>query len=161
MKSRTSETPECAAFPILWLNAGAQITHGGQVQRPREKVAQLLKAFDIVTMEVNSFGGFFHRHGLRGCPFLLMHRLPSQQPVDKSLNEFRVWMLTDDGLANLGQFWQKSFLPYTIGVSNFKPNHDFELFSSNFVSTLKPLLECIRGQVCHSRWFHEWSSPVT
>ncbi len=28
VKSRTSETPECAAFSILWLNAGAQITHG-------------------------------------------------------------------------------------------------------------------------------------
>ncbi len=38
VKSRTSETPECAAFPILWLSAGTQVTHGGQVQRPREKV---------------------------------------------------------------------------------------------------------------------------
>ncbi len=27
---------KCAAFPILWLNAEAQMTHGGQVQRPRE-----------------------------------------------------------------------------------------------------------------------------
>ncbi len=33
MKTRTSKTPECAAFPILRLNAGAQITHVGQVQR--------------------------------------------------------------------------------------------------------------------------------
>ncbi len=38
MKDKTSETPDCAAFPILWLNAGAQITHGGQVQRPRESL---------------------------------------------------------------------------------------------------------------------------
>ncbi len=38
VKNNTSETPERAAFPILWLNSGAQITHGGQVKRPREKV---------------------------------------------------------------------------------------------------------------------------
>ncbi len=25
------------SFLSLWLNAGAQITHGGQVQRPRQK----------------------------------------------------------------------------------------------------------------------------
>ncbi len=28
------------AFPIFWLSAGAQITHGGQVQRPRENKRQ-------------------------------------------------------------------------------------------------------------------------
>ncbi len=35
VKNKTSETPECAAF--LRLNAGARMTHGGQVQRPGEK----------------------------------------------------------------------------------------------------------------------------
>ncbi len=32
-----TETPPYAAFPILCLNAGAQITPGGQVQRLHEK----------------------------------------------------------------------------------------------------------------------------
>ncbi len=31
-------------FWSLWLNAGAQITHGGQVQRPRQKSIVLLIA---------------------------------------------------------------------------------------------------------------------
>ncbi len=28
-------------FLSLWLNAGAQITHGGEVQRPRQKVTKM------------------------------------------------------------------------------------------------------------------------
>ncbi len=32
VRNKTSETPECAAFPFLYLNAGAQISRGGQVQ---------------------------------------------------------------------------------------------------------------------------------
>ncbi len=44
MKNKSLETPECAAFPILRLNAGAQITHGGQVQRLREKKSQRSEA---------------------------------------------------------------------------------------------------------------------
>ncbi len=35
-------------FLSLWLNAGAQITHGGQVQRPRQK---------LVKSEQNPFEG--------------------------------------------------------------------------------------------------------
>ncbi len=42
MKDKTSETPECAEFPIFWLNAGAQIAHDGHVQRPRELSEYLL-----------------------------------------------------------------------------------------------------------------------
>ncbi len=36
VKSKMSEITEFAEFPILWLNAGAQISRGGQVQRPCE-----------------------------------------------------------------------------------------------------------------------------
>ncbi len=36
LKKNTLETTKYAAFPILQLYTGAQITHGGQVQRRRE-----------------------------------------------------------------------------------------------------------------------------
>ncbi len=33
-KNKISGTPKCVAFHILWIIAGAQITHGDQVQQP-------------------------------------------------------------------------------------------------------------------------------
>ncbi len=40
--SRRTETPECAAFPVLWLNVGASITQDGQVQRRCENGGHIL-----------------------------------------------------------------------------------------------------------------------
>ncbi len=39
-------------FLSLWLNAGAQITHGGQVQRPRQK-KDVRKKLDCLVVQVD------------------------------------------------------------------------------------------------------------
>ncbi len=38
-------------FLSLWLNAGAQITHGGQVQRPRQNLLYILSISSNVILE--------------------------------------------------------------------------------------------------------------
>ncbi len=45
--NKTSETPECAALPILRLNAGAQINHDGQATRKKRnyKMSGLFQSF--------------------------------------------------------------------------------------------------------------------
>ncbi len=51
-------------FLSLWLNAGAQITHGGQVQRPRQKSQNIWKDF---LLQIQQWGYFLSIMGLRNC----------------------------------------------------------------------------------------------
>ncbi len=44
-------------FLSLWLNAGAQITHGGQVQRPRQIVRIVWKINDSIPVSGLRVGG--------------------------------------------------------------------------------------------------------
>ncbi len=55
-------------FLSLWLNAGAQITHGGQVQRPRQKSQNTECIFwKNFLLQIQQWGDFLRIMGLRNC----------------------------------------------------------------------------------------------